>query len=263
MRISWSTLALLFLLLLLAAATAAEDYETPHQRALACLGDPKMTFADDPKDCDAVCNVCHVGENVTAGDTGASFTLIYTLVFAEPFASLTAADLTITGGELVDGSLTKVDETTWTFKVKSTRSISDAGFTMKNDKNAVVNKKLLTEKVIEGQTQNPELLWTDIVYPGLYPNVSVRPLSSSNTAEQNWEALPALHQVCKECHPTQSEPLHTHPLFVNMAVDFGNGSVEEMGLLLCTTCHDPHSNKAALLRMENAGSQLCQYCHGK
>lgn len=263
MRISWSIFALMFPLLLLVSAAAAEDYDTPHQRAFACFENDEMTFADDPADCSAVCNVCHEGENVTTGDATTSFTLVYTMVFEEPVASLNAADLSIAGGELVDGSLTKLDESTWTFKVTPTESVSNVEVTLNNGKSAVVTKKLLTERVVEGQTQNPEMLWTDIIYPGLYPNVSTGQLSSSNTDEQNWEALPALHQVCKECHPTQSEPVHNHPLFVNMAIDFGNGSVEEMGLLLCTTCHDPHSNKVGLLRMENAGSELCQYCHGK
>ncbi|GEM_PF-6040036 len=263
MRIFWSTLSLLSSLLLLAAAAAAEDYETPHQRAFACLGNPEMIFADDPADCDAVCKVCHAGETVTSGDAAVSFTLSYTLAFNEAVASLSAADLNIAGGELVAGSLLQLDASTWTFKVNPTGSVSDVAVSLKNGKSPVVTRKLVAGRIIEGQSQNPEMLWTDMVYPGLYPNVSSRPLSSSNTPEQNWEALPALHKICKECHPTQSEPLHNHPMFVKMAVDFGNGNTEEMGLLLCTTCHDPHSNKSALLRMENTGSQLCQYCHGK
>jgi len=273
MRISLLALVLLLPLLLLVptmaateeqAATAQEaDYSTPHKRAFACFENDEITFEGDPADCDAACNECHEGENVMAGDTTASFTLVYTLVFEEPVSSLSTADLTISGGALVEGSLAKLDESTWTLEVSPTGSITDVTVALNNGKNAAITKKLVVEKVVEGQEENPELVWTDMFYPGLYPNASIAEVSSSNTPEQNWEALPALHQVCKECHPTQSAAVHNHPMFVNMAIDFGTGSSEELGLLLCVTCHDPHSNKVALARIENTGSQLCQYCHGK
>ena len=259
-------LVLLLPLLLIPAVTAVGEepaYDTPHQRAFACFNNNEMKFADDPANCDAVCNVCHEGENEITGDATASFTLVYTLVFEEPVAGLGAADLTIRGGGLVEGSMAKLDELTWTFKVNPTGSVTDVAVSLTNGKTAVITRKMVADRMVEGQTQNPELMWADIVYPGLYPNISTRQLSSSNTPEQNWEALPALHKICKECHPTQSDAVHNHPMFVNIAVDFGNGSSEEMGLLLCVTCHDPHGNKVALLRMENTGSQLCQYCHGK
>ncbi len=272
MRVSLLVLVLLLPLLILVptmaaaeeqAATAQEaDYSTPHKRAFVCFENRDMTFADDPADCDAVCNVCHEGENVMSGDATASFTLVYTLVFEEPVSSLSTADLTITGGALVEGSLTKLDESTWTLEVSPTGSITDVTVALNNGKNAAISKKLVVEKVVEGQEENPELVWTDMFYPGLYPNASITELSSSNTSEQNWEALPALHQSCEKCHPDQSAPMHNHPMFINMAIDFG-GSSEELGLLLCVTCHDPHSNKVSLSRIENTGSQLCQYCHGK
>jgi predicted CXXCH cytochrome family protein len=244
-----------------------QSFDTIHQKSFACFDDPELTFKDDPFTCQTVCSTCHSSDvkSTTAGEPE-PHTLVYTLTFCEDVAALTAAELTVSGGKLVDGSLTQVSATQWTLRVTTTGSTAELVLKVNDDRCVTITRKGQTDKIVERQIHNPELLWNDMVYPGLYPGAGISDggaLSSSNSYEQNWALLPAHHQACRECHPDQSIDAHNHPIFVFMAVDYGNGLVEEKGLILCTSCHDPHSNESALLRLENSGSKLCQYCHSK
>lgn len=107
---------------------------------------------------------------------------------------------------------------------------------------------------IEGQLHNSTGQFVDDAIP----------MGSETTSFDNWSNLPDLHKVCRSCHSEESEEKGNHPIFVEA---FPEGDVEGLksfdGQLLCVTCHNPHIEDLALLRIANVGSNLCQSCHPK
>lgn len=112
------------------------------------------------------------------------------------------------------------------------------------------------------QLWNPSLLWID-EYEGFS-------LPFTEEAENFWTTLPYEHFACLECHAEQAGT-GQHPLGrLTIEEDWPWDDSEEAariryfdGLLLCATCHDPHSGEKNLLRMANDGSKLCLHCHRK
>lgn len=115
---------------------------------------------------------------------------------------------------------------------------------------------------IANQQQNPQGQRTDEAYPGLYP--TAEPISKDNSYEQNWAALPTLHKVCRDCHTALAIDHGNHPIFENVVASepAGDDQLQVVeGMLLCTTCHNPHLEDTALLRASNMGSRVCLACH--
>lgn len=112
---------------------------------------------------------------------------------------------------------------------------------------------------VSGQLQNQQDLRTDEAYPGLYP--TAEPISKNNSYTDNWAALPNLQKVCRDCHTSMAIEHGNHPLFENVTFnDEGTLQVVE-GMLVCTSCHEPHRQDAALMRASNEKSQVCLACH--
>jgi len=110
--------------------------------------------------------------------------------------------------------------------------------------------------VVPDQSGNPEAITTDKEYPE-EPGDGV-----------NWETIGLLQQSCKSCHNEEIKPETNHPIFVEHEANYlDNFKETELklfdGHILCTTCHSPHRENAALLRVPNLGSGLCIDCHNK
>ena len=114
-----------------------------------------------------------------------------------------------------------------------------------------------TVATVIGGEDNPEAYTTDIIFP--------EPLEE----EANWNTIGLLQRTCTICHTdiTEAEPGLNHVIFVEYD-NFGSeqDSTETDiklydGYILCTTCHSPHRDEIALLRVSNQGSALCLGCH--
>jgi predicted CXXCH cytochrome family protein len=110
------------------------------------------------------------------------------------------------------------------------------------------------EIVVPAQSGNPEGLTTNNVYVENPGNEDVV------------ERAGLITQSCKECHSDRIDPDTNHPVFVEHSGNSSDNLKETElklfdGLILCTTCHDPHSENVALLRLPNQGSALCIDCH--
>jgi len=108
--------------------------------------------------------------------------------------------------------------------------------------------------VIPDQSGNPQAVTTDEIYPE----------APDNTV--NWDTIGLLQQSCRDCHFKEIDPATNHAIFVEHEVTyFENFKETELklfdGHILCTTCHSPHRENAALLRINNQGSALCIDCH--
>ena len=119
---------------------------------------------------------------------------------------------------------------------------------------------LMAVPTIEEQTQNPKLVRTDEIYPALFPDAG---------EEVGWDTIELLHQSCRNCHDDITENHEdNHIVFIEYSeVSLPEGSFKPTELKLfddyiyCTTCHSPHLEHEALLRISNAGSSLCLDCH--
>ena len=110
--------------------------------------------------------------------------------------------------------------------------------------------------VVPDQLWNPEALTTDKVY--------LEDLGD----EVNWGTIGSLQQSCMSCHNEELIPETNHPIFVKHDLNNLDSSKETElklfdGHILCTTCHNPHRENSALLRVTNLGSGLCLDCHVK
>jgi predicted CXXCH cytochrome family protein len=108
--------------------------------------------------------------------------------------------------------------------------------------------------VVPDSSGNPEAVTTDEIYP------------EDPGDEESWDAIGLLQKSCKECHSDEINPDTNHPVLVEHSVDFSDNFKETElklfdGRILYTTCHDPHSENVALLRLPNQGSALCIDCH--
>ncbi|MDT8441542.1 MAG: tetratricopeptide repeat protein [Desulfuromonadales bacterium] len=113
--------------------------------------------------------------------------------------------------------------------------------------------------LLSSQLQNQQDLRTDEAYPGLYPTAI--PISKDNSYTDNWAALPMLQKVCRDCHAGMAIEHGNHPLFEDVTFnDQGELQVIE-GMLVCTSCHEPHSKQTPLLRASNERSRVCLACH--
>ncbi len=77
-------------------------------------------------------------------------------------------------------------------------------------------------------------------------------LSNDHPVSIKWKHQNSLPS-CNNCHDVHGKPYSS-------ILPFFDGYVE------CATCHDPHNGTPAnghMLRMDNSGSKLCLYCHGK
>lgn len=111
--------------------------------------------------------------------------------------------------------------------------------------------------VIGGQA-NPEAYTTDMIFPV--------DLGEENV---NWNTIGLLQKSCRSCHTdiTEAEPGSNHVVFVEYDTSGSGQNFKETRLklfdqhILCTTCHSPHRDEVALLRLSNHGSTLCLDCH--
>ena len=131
--------------------------------------------------------------------------------------------------------------------------------------------------VVEGQSGNPEAVTTDETYPGDFP--------PDAGEEVGWDSLGIHQQSCRDCHVDISETETAegtrredgHPIFFEYAagpvgstadyIDTDEFKATDLKLfdmiVLCTTCHAPHSDNRSLLRLPNELSSLCLNCHKK
>jgi predicted CXXCH cytochrome family protein len=80
------------------------------------------------------------------------------------------------------------------------------------------------------------------------------------------ERVGLLQKQCNVCHSDKLEPDTNHPVLVKHSANSSENLQETElklvdGLILCITCHSPHSGNVALLRLPNEGSALCIDCH--
>ena len=105
--------------------------------------------------------------------------------------------------------------------------------------------------VAPDESGNPEAFTTDEIFP------------EDSGDKEGWDAIGPLQKSCKECHSDEINPDTNHPVLV----EHGGNNFKETelklfdGKILCTTCHSPHSENVALLRIPNQGSALCIDCH--
>ena len=110
-----------------------------------------------------------------------------------------------------------------------------------------------------GGRDNPEAYTTDVIFPQDIKN------------EANWNKIGSLQRSCRNCHTdiTEAEPGLNHEIFVEYDAFGTNQNFKETSLklydnyILCTTCHSPHREEIALLRISNQGSTLCLDCHSR
>jgi predicted CXXCH cytochrome family protein len=112
------------------------------------------------------------------------------------------------------------------------------------------------EIVVPAQSANPEGFTTDKVY--VY--------AKNPGAEDVVERAGLLQKACNDCHSDKIDPVENHPVFVEHRGNSSENLKETElklvdGLILCITCHSPHSGNLALLRLPNQGSALCIDCH--
>jgi len=116
--------------------------------------------------------------------------------------------------------------------------------------------------VVPDSSGNPQAFTTDVIFP------------EAPVDDVNWDTIGLLQQSCRECH---SDEIDTdtdtgtgtgtnHPVLVEHSVSSSDNFKETElklfdGKILCTTCHSPHSENVALLRIPNQGSALCIDCH--
>jgi predicted CXXCH cytochrome family protein len=114
------------------------------------------------------------------------------------------------------------------------------------------------------QLWNPAPLWADD------QQVELQWLLPEEESENFWVTLPYEHRACRECHEDHvgagNHPMGRTSQADNWHLEEGedSGGVRYFdGLLLCATCHEPHSREKHLLRIDNQGSRLCLFCHNK
>ena len=108
-----------------------------------------------------------------------------------------------------------------------------------------------------GGKDNPEAYTTDIIFP------------EHRKKEVNWNTIGLLQKSCRNCHTdiTEAEPGSNHEIFVKYNMGDWEQNFKETNLklynnyILCTTCHSPHREEIALLRISNQKSTLCLDCH--
>ena len=108
-----------------------------------------------------------------------------------------------------------------------------------------------------GGNDNPEAYTTDTIWP------------EKPKKEINWNTIGLLQKSCRNCHTdiTEAEPGLNHEIFVEYVTGDWQQNFKETSLklfdkyILCTTCHSPHREEIALLRISNQGSTLCLDCH--
>jgi predicted CXXCH cytochrome family protein len=108
-----------------------------------------------------------------------------------------------------------------------------------------------------GGKDNPEAYTTDVIFP------------EALDEEANWNTIGLLQRSCRNCHTeiTEAEPGLNHEIFVEYEAGDWQQNFKETSLklfdkyVLCTTCHSPHREEIALLRISNQGSTLCLDCH--
>ncbi len=114
-----------------------------------------------------------------------------------------------------------------------------------------------TVATVIGGKDNPEAYTTDTIFPEAL-DVTV-----------NWNTIGLLQRTCTTCHTdiTEAEAGSNHEIFVEYNTGDWEQSFKETSLklfdkyILCTTCHSPHREEIALLRISNQGSTLCLDCH--
>ena len=114
-----------------------------------------------------------------------------------------------------------------------------------------------TFATVIGGKDNPEAYTTDMIFP------------EAPVEQVNWDTIGLLQRTCTKCHTdiTEAEPGSNHEIFVEYDTgDWGQSFKETSlklydGYILCTTCHSPHRDEIALLRVSNQGSTLCLDCH--
>ena len=114
-----------------------------------------------------------------------------------------------------------------------------------------------TVATVIGGKDNPEAYTTDTIFP------------EDPGAGTNWNTIGLLQESCRDCHTdiTETEPGSNHKTFVEYDAVVGELYFKETSLklydnyILCTTCHSPHRDEIALLRVSNQGSTLCLDCH--
>ena len=108
-----------------------------------------------------------------------------------------------------------------------------------------------------GGNDNPEAYTTDKIWP------------EKPKKEINWNTIGLLQRSCRNCHTdiTEAEPGSNHEIFLEYGTFGSEQNFKETSLklydnyILCTTCHSPHRDEIALLRVSNQGSTLCLDCH--
>jgi predicted CXXCH cytochrome family protein len=110
------------------------------------------------------------------------------------------------------------------------------------------------EIVVPTQTANPEGFTTNGVY--------ARSLADEDVVER----AGLIQKACNICHSDKIDSDTNHPIFVEHRANFEENFKETElklidGLILCITCHSPHSGNLALLSIPNQGSALCIACH--
>jgi len=108
-----------------------------------------------------------------------------------------------------------------------------------------------------GGEDNPEAYTTDKIWP------------EKPKKEIDWNTIGLLQKSCRNCHTeiTEAEPGSNHEIFVEYDTGDWQHNFKETTLklydnhILCTTCHSPHREEIALLRVSNQGSTLCLDCH--
>ena len=117
---------------------------------------------------------------------------------------------------------------------------------------------LMEVPAIKNQTKNSKSARTHETYPMLLPDAG---------EEVNWNSVSLLQQACRNCHDEITENHeNNHVIFIEYSGrSFSDFKETDLKLfddyILCTTCHSPHQEHEALLRMSNAGSALCTNCH--
>lgn len=113
---------------------------------------------------------------------------------------------------------------------------------------------------LTGQEWNPGMATVQDTYPALYPK-----------EKSEWSSVAPPHRACKSCHLDHSAIIRNHPVAVEYSEQFLHSRLQELPeglplfdkLVLCATCHNPHSNTRTLLRKEDQQSALCFSCHKK